>query len=67
MKKKYENFWKMYSNCLYNFEAFANKQKIPIAPQKFFLPMSKPYILHYTLYITLTLTLYFVELYTVTL
>jgi hypothetical protein len=48
----------MYSNCLYNFEAFANKKKIPIAPQNFFLPMSKPYILHFTLYITLTL--YFV-------
>jgi hypothetical protein len=41
----------MYSNCLYNLEAFAHTKKIPIAPQKF-LPMSKPYILHYTLYIT---------------
>ncbi len=34
----------MYSNCLYNFEAFANKKQIPIAPQKKILPMSKPYI-----------------------
>ena len=45
----------MYSNCLYNFEAFANKIKIPIAPQIFFTHVKTIY---FTLYITLTL--YFV-------
>ena len=36
MKKKYENFWNMYSNCFNTIKAFAQK-KFPIAPQNCFL------------------------------
>ena len=41
----------MYSNCYYSVEAFAHKEN---------LPMSKPYILHYTytLYFTLCFIVY---------
>ena len=45
----------MYSNCLYNFEAFANKKKIPIAPQIFFTYVKKT--IHYT-YFVLCLIVY---------
>ena len=42
---------KTYSNCFYSVEAFAHKEN---------LPMSKPYILHYTytLYLPLCLIVY---------
>ena len=45
----------MYSNCLYNFEAFANTQKIPIAPQNVFTCVKKT--IHYT-YFVLCLIVY---------
>ena len=43
MKKKFQNFLKMNSNCLYNLKAFAHKIKFPIAPTLFILAMSNWY------------------------
>ena len=44
MKKKYENFWNMFSNCFNTIKAFAQK-KISNSPSKKKKPMSKSYIL----------------------
>ncbi len=60
MKKKYENFWNMYSNFFNTIKAFAQKQ-IPIVPQiVFYLCQNHTFyivplyaintIVHYTLF-----------------
>ncbi len=43
MKKKYENYWNMYSNCFNTIKASAQK-KNSNSPSKKKFPMSKSYI-----------------------
>ncbi len=56
MKKKYENFWNMYSNCFNTIEAFAQK-KSPIAPQKIICYVKIIYFTQFTVYINSNLQL----------